>query len=73
MRLRQANLASKNDIANLKKKKDIDDKLKILNKNVTSIKTKLCWLKMNLKNSVHLAQLLLLIKVTLLMMDHKIF
>ena len=39
-RLGQANLASKNDIANFVKKKDFDDKLKILNKKVTSNKTK---------------------------------
>ena len=39
-RLAQANLASKNDIANFVKKTDFDDKLKKLNKNVTSNKTK---------------------------------
>ena len=39
-RLTQANLASKNDIANSIKKTDFDDKLKNLNKNVTSYKTK---------------------------------
>ena len=40
-RLPQANLAGKNDISNfLKKKKDFDDKLKILNKKVTSNKSK---------------------------------
>ena len=38
--LAQANLASKSDIANFVKKADFDDKLKNLNKNVTSNKTK---------------------------------
>ena len=36
----QANLASKSDIANFVKKTDFDDKLKNLNKKVTSNKTK---------------------------------
>ena len=36
----QANIASKNDIANFVKKIDFDDKLKNFNKNVTSNKTK---------------------------------
>ena len=39
-RLAQANLASKNDIANFVEKTDFDDKLKNLNKKVTSNKTK---------------------------------
>ena len=39
-RLAQANLASKNDISALVKKKCFNDKLKNLNKNVTSNKTK---------------------------------
>ena len=39
-RLAQANLARKNDIAVLVKKTDFDEKLKNLNKNVTSNKTK---------------------------------
>ena len=39
-RLAQANLARINDIANFVKKADFDDKLKILNKNVTSNKIK---------------------------------
>ena len=39
-RLAQENLASKSGIANLVKKTDFDDKLKNLNKNVTSNKTK---------------------------------
>ena len=39
-RVAEANLASKNDISVLVKKKDFDEKLKNLNKNVTSNKTK---------------------------------
>ena len=39
-RLAQANLATKNDIANLVNKTDFDDKLKTLNKKITSNKTK---------------------------------
>ena len=39
-RLAQANLASKSDIANFVKKTDFDDKLKNVNKKVTSNKTK---------------------------------
>ena len=39
-RLAQVNLASKTDIANLVRKTDFDDKLKNLNKKVTSNKTK---------------------------------
>ena len=39
-RVAQANLARKNDIAALVKKTDFDDKLKNLNKTVTSNKTK---------------------------------
>ena len=38
VRLAQANLANKSNIANFVKKTDFDDKLKILNKNVTSNK-----------------------------------
>ena len=40
VRLAQANLASKSDIANFIKKTAFDDKLKYLNKNVISNKTK---------------------------------
>ena len=39
-RLAQANLASKNDIAVLVEKTDFEEKLKHLNKNVTSNKSK---------------------------------
>ena len=40
MLLTEANLASKNDIADFVKKTDFGDKLKTLNKKVTSNKTK---------------------------------
>ena len=39
-RLAQANLANKNDIANFVKKTDFGEKLKTLNKKITSNKTK---------------------------------
>ena len=39
-RLAKSDLASKRDIANFVKKTDVDDKLKNMNKNVTSNKTK---------------------------------
>ena len=39
-KLGQANLASKNDIANFVRKTDFEDKLKNLNKKATSNKTK---------------------------------
>ena len=46
-RLAQANLTSKNEIANLIKKTDFEDQLSNLNK---KIKQNMCLLKMNLKN-----------------------
>ena len=46
-RLKQANLASKNCIANFLKKIDFDNELKTLNKNITSNKTNMYLLKMN--------------------------
>ena len=48
-RLAQANLASKSDIANFVKKTDFDDKLKNLNKKVTSNKTKQLLVENDLK------------------------
>ena len=42
VRLKQAYFASKNDIANFVNKTDFDDKLKKLNKKITSNKTKRC-------------------------------
>ena len=49
-RLAPANLASKSDIANFVKKTDFDDKLKYLNKKVTSSKTKHLLVENELKN-----------------------
>ena len=46
-RLRQANLATKGDIADFVKKIDFDDKLKKLNKRVTSNIQNIYQLKMN--------------------------
>ena len=46
-RLAQANLASKNHMANFDKKKDFDDKLKYLGKKLFQIKQNLYLLKMN--------------------------
>ena len=48
-RLAQANLASKNNIANFLKKADFDDKLKNLNKKLLQLKQKKFLLKMNFK------------------------
>ena len=56
----QANLASKNDIANFVKKTDFDDKLTNLNKkNISSIKKGRYLSKINLKNQRHLSQILI--------------
>ena len=48
-RLAQANLASKNNIANFAKKADFHDKLKNLNKKLLQLKQKKFLLKMNFK------------------------
>ena len=56
VRLAQANLASKNYIANFTKKTDFDDELKKLNKKILQIKQNMYLLKMNLKNYRHLIQ-----------------
>ena len=64
--LQQANLASKNNIANFVKKTDFANKLKHLNKKIISNKTKHVIVEMNLKNYRHLTQVFLLIKVTLI-------
>ena len=63
-RLAQTNLASKNDIVALVTKTDFDDKLKHLNKKVTSNKTKHLLVEYELKNYKHLTQVFLLVKVT---------
>ena len=69
-RLAQANLASKNDIANFLKKTDFYDKLKTLNKKFTSNETKHVFDEMNKKNYIHLNQVFLLVKVILIMIKH---
>ena len=69
-RLAQANLASKNDIANFLKKTDFYDKLKTLNKKFTSNETKHVFDEMNKKNYRHLNQVFLLVKVILIMIKH---
>ena len=46
-KIAEANLASKNDIANFVKKTDFDDKLKSFNKNILQVKQSMCLLKMN--------------------------
>ena len=69
-RFEQANLECKNDIANYIKKTDFDDKLKKLNKKITSNKTTHVLVENQLKKYRHLAQTFLSVKVTLIMMDH---
>ena len=46
-RLKQVNLACKNDIGNFVNKTDFDDKVKILNKKLLQIKQNLCLLKIS--------------------------
>ena len=65
-------LTSKIDFVNFVKKTDFDDKLKNLNKKVTSNKTKHVLVENKVKNYRHLAQAFLLVKVTLVMTDPKI-
>ena len=69
-RLAQANLASKSDIANFVKKTDFDDKLKNLNKKVTSSKTRHLLVENEFKKLQLLIQVFLLVKVMLIMMEH---
>ena len=71
-RLAQANIASKSDIANFIKKTNFDDKLKNVNMKITSNKTKHILVKSAFKNYKHLTKVLLLVKFTLIMIDHKI-
>ena len=68
-RLAQVNLPGKNDIANFVKETEFDDKLKNLNKNITSIKAKHLLVE-NEKKIENLTQVFLLFKVTLIMMEH---
>ena len=69
-RLAQANLSSKSDIANFVKKTDFDDKLKNLNKRVTSNKTKHLLIENESKNYKHLNSSLFLVEVILIMTKH---
>ena len=72
VRLAQANLSSKNDVASFLKMTDFDDKLKHFIKNVTLNKTKHVLFENELKKYRQLTRVALLVKVTLAMMDHKI-
>ena len=65
-KLVQANLSCKNDIAYFVHKTDFDGKLKNLNKKDTSNKTK----HLLVKNELKKLQSLLLVKVTLIIMEH---
>ena len=69
-RLAQAKLASKNDIANFVKKTDFDNKLKNLNKKITSNKTKHVLVANELKKLQTFTQVFLSAKATLIMMEH---
>ena len=57
--------------ANLVAKTDFDDKLKSFNQKIKSNKTKPCSVKMNWKNSKHLIQFMLEVRVILKKMVHK--
>ena len=72
VRLAQANLSSKNDVASFLKMTDFDDKLKHFIKNVTLNKTKHVLVENELKKYRHFTKVALLVKVALAMMDHKI-
>ena len=69
-RLAQGNLATESDIGNFVKRTDFDEKPKNLNKKLTSNKTKHLLVQNELKNYKHLIQVFLLVKVTLIMMEH---
>ena len=62
-RLAQANLASKNDFANFVKKTDLDDKLKNLNKKLSSNKTKHVLIENEFKKIQTFDSVFLLVKV----------
>ena len=72
-RLAQANLATESDIADFVNKTDFDDKLKDLSKRVTSSKTKHLLVENEKENYKHWIQAFLLVKVTLIMMEHIFF
>ena len=69
-RLAQGNLATESDIGSFVKRTDFDEKPKNLNKKLTSNKTKHLLVQNELKNYKHLIQVFLLVKVTLIMMEH---
>ena len=69
-RLVQTNLTSKNDNANFVRKTDFDDKLKKLNKTITSSKIKHVLVETELKQLQTFDSSLLLVKVTLIMTEH---
>ena len=76
-RLKQANLATKGNIADFVKKTNFDDKLKNLYKKVTSNKSKHVLVenelkkkyKIKWKNYKHMIQVFLLVKATFSMME----
>ena len=72
-RLAQANLASKNDNANLVKKTDFDGKLKKLNKRITSNEIKHVLDENELKQWQTFDSSLLLVTITLIMIEHNFF
>ena len=71
-KLKQAKLVTKADIANLVKKKNTDDELKKLNKQLLQIKQNMYWLKINKENYKHTIQVFLLVEVTFSVLDQKI-
>ena len=71
-RLAQANLASKNIIVNFVKNTDFHDKLKSLNKKITSNKTKHVFVENEFKNDRHLTRVFLLVKATFLVTEHNL-
>ena len=70
-KIKQAKLASKDDIADFVKEAYFEDKQININQKITLNKTKHI-LVYKIKNYKHFTQVFLSVKVTLLMMDHKI-
>ena len=68
-RLAQPNLTSKNDIAGLVKQTNFEKKLKNVNKKVTSTKPKNLLVKNEFKKNTTVL-VLLLVKVTLILIEH---
>ena len=69
-RVAQVNLANKIDTVNFIKMTDFDNKLKNLNKKITSNKTKNVLVENKLKHYRHLTQVFLLVKATFSMMEY---